>query len=518
MRPLARHCFDLPPRTACYLSNLGRVVPAVSSQVSASDDVLEAGSIVDGRYRIVSRLGGGAMGTVYRAEHLRVGREVAIKVLARELSHDTDLRRRFEAEARAASAAGHPGIVQILDAGTLEDGLPFLVMEHLRGRELYSEIVDNGPMVLERACRIVRDLARAIHAAHEVGVIHRDLKPENVYVVETPDGEAVKVLDFGVAYRSEVQPSRMTRPGIVVGTPHYMAPELLDGSAPTHTADIYGMGAILYELLTGDPPLDANSIGALLAKKLHERPTPLAKRRSDVPAELSDLVAECLESDPTLRPATARILADRLDAILLGTALPITVPIDPIHHVKRSPMLPIAIAIAIVVLVMFTLGLVARGKDATPFAQGLASREHTSIVRPVFVAPMVELAVAEPPPPEPTVALAVDIAPSEPTLRDGKRRSKRVPKAPRMEAVTTETCDRDRERATNARKEQDWPGVLANTRHASCWRNQDERRLLQVKAYKELGRFEQCIALGKRSSHPDVMRDVRLCEQRRGEG
>jgi serine/threonine protein kinase len=326
----------------------------------------------------------------------------------------------------------------------------------------------------------------------------------------------VKVLDFGVAYRSEVQPSRMTRPGIVVGTPHYMAPELLDGSTPTHTADIYGMGAILYELLTGDPPLDANTIGALLAKKLHDRPTPLIKRRGDVPIELSDLVDQCLEGDPTLRPKTARILADRLDAIMLGTALPSTVPIDPIHHVKRSPMLPIAIAIAIVVLVMFTLGLVARGKDPTPFAHRLASREHAAITKPVFVAPMVELAVAEPSPVPSDLAIAPDVVPTEPTPGDSKRRSKRSAKTPRMEAVTPEICDRDRERATNARREQDWPGVLANTRHASCWKNQDERRLLQVKAYKELGRFEQCIALGKRSSHPDVMRDVKLCEQRRG--
>jgi serine/threonine-protein kinase len=492
------------------------VVPAVSSQVSTSDDELEPGSIVDGRYRIVTRLGGGAMGTVYEAEHVRVGRKVAIKVLAPELAHDKDLRRRFEGEARAASAAGHPGIVQILDAGVLDDGCPYLVMEHLRGRELYSELVEHGPMNLERACRIVRDLARAIHAAHEVGVVHRDLKPENVYVVEGPDGrEAVKVLDFGVAFRSEVQPSRLTRPGVVVGTPHYMAPELLDGSTPTHAADIYGMGAILYELLGGHPPHDADTIGALLAKKMNDRPAPLTELRKDVPPELVALVAECLEVDPTLRPASARVLADRLDAILVGTALPSTVPIDPAAHARRSPLLPVVLVAAIAGLVVFTAVLVARGEPSIAFAQGLVTRDVPGVAHPVFVAPMVELAIDSP---EPDPVPIVDDPEPDPVASQTKRGKKRGSNRRPTPSVTPEVCDRDRERARNGRREHDWPAVLANTRHASCWQNQDERRRLQIKAHMELGRFTQCIARGKGSTDPEVLEYVKLCERRRGDG
>ena len=516
--PVAGPLPDLPLRTACYLSNLGRVVPAVSSQVSASDDdALAAGSILDGRYRIVARLGGGAMGTVYRAEHLRVGREVAIKVLAHELAHDQDLRRRFEGEARAAAAAGHPGIVQILDAGTLEGGAPYLVMEHLRGRELYSELIEHGPMPLERACRLVRDLARAVHAAHEVGVVHRDLKPENIYVVDTPDGESVKVIDFGVAFRTDAEASRMTRPGIVVGTPHYMAPELLDGSAPTHTADIYGMGAILYELLTGDPPHDATSVGELLVKKLHHRPVPLHEhRKQKIPVELSALVSECLEVDPTLRPPTALALADRLDAILAGSALPITVPVDPLPEPRRSALLPIGIAIAIVGLVVFTAVLVARGKQATPFADGLTAREQPVIAAPVFRVPSFEVAAAEPHPLATTTEPVDAGMPVEPTRGEAKPRSGRGKQAAPVTAEEKEICDRDRERARNARYEHDWPGVLANTRRASCWTSAIERRRLQVKAYMELGRFGDCIALGKNSTDPEIEEYVTLCKSRRG--
>ncbi len=493
-------------------------MPAVSSQVSASEHELAPGSIVDGRYRIVARLGGGAMGTVYRAEHVRVGREVAIKVLAHELAHDNDLRRRFEGEARAAAAAGHPGIVQILDAGTLDDGSPYLVMEHLRGHELYSELVPNGGMELERACKIVRDLARAIHAAHEVGVIHRDLKPENIYVVDTPDGESVKVIDFGVAFRSEAEASRMTRPGVVVGTPHYMAPELLDGSTPTHTADIYGIGAILYELLTGDPPHDANTVGKLLAKKMHDRPTPLHERRKDVPLELSELVAECLEIDPTLRPATARELADRLDAIIVGTPLPVAKAVDPVPARRRSALLPIAIVVATVGLVVFTVVLVARGKPATAFADGLAAAPRLSVGTPAFRIPDVDVSVGE--------AEVIDDEPEPPSIEDVPvdvdTRSRKRSHRGKVAAVATpqdkEACDRDRERAFNARKEHDWPGVLANTRRASCWSNAVERRTLQVKAYMEMGRFDQCIARGKGSSDPDIQEYVQLCKRRKGSG
>src|SRR5690606_27632113 len=152
-------------------------------------DTIAAGTIVADRYRIERSLGRGGMGVVYLAEHLRVGRKVAIKVLSHERSNHDVVANRFREEARADSAAGHPNIVEVFDAGELPDGRLFLVMEYLVGRSFYDAIVEDGPMPVERACKIVRDIARAVKAAHDVGIIHRDLKPDNVMLVARSDGE-----------------------------------------------------------------------------------------------------------------------------------------------------------------------------------------------------------------------------------------------------------------------------------------------------------------------------------------
>ncbi len=276
------------------------------------------GSVVADRYRIERELGQGGMGTVYLAEHVTVGRKVAVKVLTAELSHHPTVARRFKEEARAASAAGHQNIVEVFDAGTLPDGRLFLVMELLNGKSLYEEIEDTGQLSVVRACAIIRQVARAVRAAHGVGIIHRDLKPDNIMLVDKGEGEVVKVLDFGIsasADRTEEQ-ARLTSPGHAIGTPEYMAPEQAKGYPSTERFDIYAMGVILYEMLAGKPPFSSANILEVLTRKTTETAPPLDLQRAGLPAALVELVHLCIRTDPAERPPTVDAFLARLDPVL----------------------------------------------------------------------------------------------------------------------------------------------------------------------------------------------------------
>jgi eukaryotic-like serine/threonine-protein kinase len=276
------------------------------------------GTIIAQRYRIADPLGRGGMGTVYLAEHVTVGRKVAIKVLTHEWSEHEVVARRFKEEARAASAAGHPNIIEVFDAGELPDRRLFIVMEFLTGRSLYEELVEVGSLDVLRACRIIRDVARAVRAAHGVGIIHRDLKPDNIMLVNRGEGEMVKVLDFGISASSDRTPEeqRLTIPGHALGTPEYMAPEQSKGRPPTEQFDIYALGVMLYEALVGEPPFVSENAVEVLARKATEPPPRLDIRRGGLPPPLVELVHACIEVDPGRRPPGAEAFLAVLEPIV----------------------------------------------------------------------------------------------------------------------------------------------------------------------------------------------------------
>ena len=272
----------------------------------AAGDEIPVGTVLVDKYRVERELGQGGMGIVYLAEHLTVGRKVAVKVLTHEWSRHDVVALRFKEEARAASAAGHPNIVEVFDAGTLPDGRLYIVMEYLTGRSLFEEVMDRGVLPPLRSCRIVREIARAVAAAHEVGIIHRDLKPDNVMLMDRGDDEVIKVLDFGIsasAVRS-AEEQRLTRPGHCLGTPEYMAPEQAIGAEPAPTFDIYAIGVLFYEMLTGEPPFVSQNMVEVLTRKATERAPPLLQMRPDVPPPLAELIDRCVEMDPAKRPQT----------------------------------------------------------------------------------------------------------------------------------------------------------------------------------------------------------------------
>jgi serine/threonine-protein kinase len=272
--------------------------PSDGELLSESRDPL-VGATIGGRYRLISRLGAGGMSSVHLARHVLIDRLVAVKCLRRELAADPVQRDRFIREARAVNRVNHENIVEITDFGETEDGLCYLVMEYVPGEPLYKAMA-RGPFPSARALHVVEQIASALGRAHEMGVIHRDLKPENLLLVPRegrPD--FIKVLDFGIAKILDA-PS-LTGSQQIFGTPGYIAPEYIQGTCIDGRADLYSLGVILYELVTGALPFDYEYPGDLLIKHVTEAPIPPRKRRPEVEPAMQALILRCLEKNPARR-------------------------------------------------------------------------------------------------------------------------------------------------------------------------------------------------------------------------
>ena len=283
---------------------------------------LGIGSEVDGRYRVVELIGEGGMGKVYLAEHIEIGKRVALKVLHPSYSRMPDLVERFRREARAASKIGHPNIVDVTDSGATADGSVYFVMEYLEGVELGSVIEREGALDVARALRITGQICRALSAAHREGIIHRDLKPENIFLIARGgEADVVKVLDFGIAKTTEAEAARerrLTSPGMAMGTPEYMAPEQAAGRPADARTDIYSLGAIMYEMVTGVPPYQGDNFMEILTKKATVDPPGPVTIRPDLPEQVSDLVMAAMSRNPDTRPQTMDSLEYELNKCLSG--------------------------------------------------------------------------------------------------------------------------------------------------------------------------------------------------------
>lgn len=280
---------------------------------------LGSDQLLDGRYRAAEEIGRGAMGVVYVAEHTRLAKRVAIKVLHADLAEDQEACERFELEARAASRVGSPHIVAVLDAGMLQDGRRFLVMEYLRGETFKAWLEREGPVSPERLAPLVLQLCEGLAAAHDQGIVHRDVKPDNLFLVKrTGEGPLLKILDFGVSkFRDHGTDALRSRTGVVLGTPHYMAPEQARGEREVdRRADLYSVGIVMYQALVGERPFAAENVNQLLFRVALED----VPRVDHVPAAFADIVAKATARDPERRYASARLLARDLKRFLEGDA------------------------------------------------------------------------------------------------------------------------------------------------------------------------------------------------------
>ena len=270
--------------------------------------MIEPGEVIAERYRVRRLLGEGAMGAVYRATQLNLGRAVALKMLTvhREVP---DARARLLREARVASALRHPNAVQVHDVGE-DRGRPYLVMELLDGYDLRAHVGHGAPpLAISKLLRIARQIASVLVAAHRIGLVHRDLKPENIFLERFEGGERVRVLDFGVAFIADeraVESGRLTQDGVVIGTPFYIAPEQAAGRTVGPAADIYAFGVLLYEMATGRLPFGGTNM-EVMAAHMREAPQAPGELRADLPPALEALILAMLRKGPGLRPTAVQV-------------------------------------------------------------------------------------------------------------------------------------------------------------------------------------------------------------------
>ncbi len=285
---------------------------------AAKQDAL-LGKVLDGRYEIRSALGEGGMGTVYRGWQLSVDREVAIKVVHPSIANEREAAKRFLREARVSSRLNAPGIVNVYDFGQSDGGVLYLVMELLKGHSLSDIIEATGPMPARRVMTMALQLCDALESAHALGIVHRDLKPGNIIVLADPPGrDALKVLDFGLAKATAGEVSAITNTHAMLGTPLYMAPEQIEGAAVDNRTDLYALGVILFELLTGSTPYSEQSIQGILTRHLTQEVPDLGP---NVHPALGAIVKRLLAKQPAARWASAAELREALYRVqsVLGT-------------------------------------------------------------------------------------------------------------------------------------------------------------------------------------------------------
>jgi CheY-like chemotaxis protein len=268
----------------------------------------EAGLVFDTKYEIKEKIGTGGFGTVYRARHRALDTFVAVKVLHAHLIDSDTMRQRFAIEGISACRVRHANAVAVLDAGTTDQGAPYLVMELLEGKSLQQELADAGVLRVQRTAEIAIPVCEVLEAAHEAGVIHRDIKPGNIMLVSAARGDVVKVLDFGIAKLvDEVFDSVVTAGDQIVGTPHYMAPERLLARTCDGRSDVYSVGAMLYQMLSGRFAFGSANTPLSQALRVLQGGVSLEQIRPALPTSVVEIVMRCLAADPELRPALSEI-------------------------------------------------------------------------------------------------------------------------------------------------------------------------------------------------------------------
>jgi serine/threonine-protein kinase len=317
--------------------------------------------VLGGRYKLVRQIASGGMATVWEAEDIAGGGRVAVKILAEALASDEQFVERFRREASAAAGLSHPNVARFLDFGEGE-GAPFLVMELIKGETLADKLRREGALDPALAIRIAGAAAAALQAAHDEGIVHRDVKPGNIMV--TPEGD-IKVLDFGIA--SAAWAASLTGTGFTIGTATYLSPEQASGEKTTPASDVYALGVVTYEMLTGQPPFTGDSPVAIASAHIHAQVRPVRELAPNVPAGIAQICERALEKDPADRPASAAGFASLLDGqqtelFARPAGTPPTEVLAVARPGHRNWLVPLAVLVVLAVLAALLSSAFGNGK------------------------------------------------------------------------------------------------------------------------------------------------------------
>jgi serine/threonine protein kinase len=393
-----------------------------------------------GKYKIIELVGEGAMGTVYRATDSVLGRTVAVKVMNASIARQQDHRQRFLREAQAAGSLQHPNVVTIYDLGEL-DGHLFIAMEFVHGTDLERLMTAVEPLKLQSKLDIIVDVLMGLSYAHKHGIIHRDIKPANIRVGE--DGHA-KIMDFGVAHLAS---SDMTRTGLVVGTPSYMAPEQVMGGKAVPGTDLFAVGAVLYHLITGSKPFEGPTLQSLFYRIVTDMPRPLDEVRPGLPTSLNAIIQKAMAKDPAERYPSALDMANAIIAVraeLSGNAFASTASLTasavnvvqahapkpvPVANERQIPWKPVAAAAAGLAILLVGWLAFARPSDASRTVAA-ATPDSSSVTVPVVqsgvAAPVVETTTTPPAEAVPTMPKKeIETAPKPPPSSEKKKAAER---------------------------------------------------------------------------------------------
>ncbi len=522
------------------------------------------GSVVGGRYRLIRAIAEGGLGKIYEAAHIDLGRTVAIKVLSDEVARNAQAIKRFQREAQTASQLGHPNIVDVHDFGRTADGLPYLAMEMLAGRDLDGELQEHPILAPVRVLEILAPVASALDAVHAKGIVHRDIKPANIFLARRGDGsEQVKLLDFGLAAFHE-RGDRLTQYGTVVGTPHYMPPEAAEGELAGPEGDVYSLAVVAFECLSGALPFDAELATGVLVKKV-ARPAPKMSEVTSTPQSplVEAVLARALSRDPRARPQRAgELIAELRAAISAGEPLPVLSPesgavteesgafelsTPRMPRVEPAPLEPASlprtrraprIAVIVALLAAGALGAawlamgdreeqVARSEELAVSADpGTDETPEALVAAPVEAAPVpVEPAPVEPAPVEaaPVEAALVEaalveaapieeVAPVEPAARPARVEGPRArAERPRARVEAPVVAPATEEPAPRSETE-----VVADAARASALVRDGQRALIGGQLARAATLFRE--ASGVDSSNAAAWRGLGLAEERMSHG
>ncbi|MEQ8458908.1 MAG: tetratricopeptide repeat protein [Sandaracinaceae bacterium] len=418
------------------------------------------GAEIAGRYRVDRRVASGGMGDVYEGEHIELGRRVAIKVLSPSYSRNEEAVARFLREARSASRIDHPAIVDIIDLGRLDSGEPYLVMELLDGEDLADVIAREAPVTAARVVELLGPVAQALDAVHEQGILHRDIKPANIFLSARSDGSVKpKLLDFGLAaLREAPDEEKLTRDGIVVGTPHYVSPEAAEGEPVDQRTDVYSLGLVAFELMAGTLPFDGEKPMSLLyAKVRRPAPTLSAKTGRNFDPDVERLIGRTLSRTPSKRPETCGELLRELQRIAESLPADSTLVDLPDASAKEAadskeagvpererPMVPSeidipghgmpwrTIGIAAALLLLLGVGIAWRmgGDETAPTARAEASGEEAEPTLPILETDI----ASAPPTPPPTAAEEPEAQEAAASPDEAEPAAEPTPRRPRVTA------------------------------------------------------------------------------------